>query len=192
MIRAGVWAAALASVCSAGAAHADATSLFTASLGASINLGQSGNPGESASFLASPQLEVRVRLLRALAFEVGVRPFDALPSEGSLVYTSRFRWSGILYLLPLDAFGLYAKGGLGGSDIEDMTTFSAPGNSYHFGGGLEIYLDEHFAIGSEVLFLLPGARSVVDKMMRDQTIPEMGDLIDPRNFQVSLGARFYI
>jgi hypothetical protein len=192
MNRTSAWAIALASVCSASAAHADATSLFTASIGASLNLGQAGDPGQAAAFQASPQLELRVRLLRALAFEVGVRPFDALPAEGSLVYTSRFRWSGILYLLPLDDFGMYAKAGLGGADIEDMFTFSSATNSYHFGGGLEIYLNEHFAIGSEVLFLLPGARSVVDKMMRDQVIPEIGDLVNPRNFQVSLGARFYL
>jgi hypothetical protein len=155
-------------------------------------VGQSGDPGQSATIQAGPQLELRVRLLRALAFEVGVRPLDGLPAEGSLVYSSRLRWSGILYLVPLDDFGLYAKAGLGGNSFEDMITFSAPGNSYHFGGGLEVYLTEHIAVGSEVLFLLPGARSVVDKMMRDQVIPEVGDLLDPRNFQVSLGARYYL
>jgi hypothetical protein len=73
-----------------------------------------------------------------------------------------------------------------------MVTFSSASNSYHFGGGVEVYLTDHLAVGSEVLFLLPGARSVVDKMMRDQAIPEIGDLVNPRNFRVALGARYYL
>lgn len=192
MIRSGLTALAVLASSLAGAAHADATSLLTASLGASLGMGQSGNPGQSAAMQIGPQLELRVRILRALAFEVGVRPFDSLPSEGSLVYSSRFSWSGLLYVLPLDAFGLYAKAGLGGAELKDMVTFSSATNSYHFGGGLEVYLDDNFALGSEVLFLLPGARSVVDKMMRDQTVPEIADLVNPRNFRVSVAARYYL
>ncbi len=192
MIRAALTAMAVLASSFATAAHADATSLLTASLGASFSMGQSGDPGAATSLQVGPEIELRVRVLRALAFEVGVRPLDSLPSEGSLVYSSRFRWSGLLYILPLDAFGMYAKAGLGGANLEDMVTFSSATNSYHFGGGLEVYLDDNFAIGSEVLFLLPGARSVVDKMMRDQTVPELGDLVDPRNFRVSVGARYYL
>lgn len=192
MNRTGLAALAVIFSSPASAAHADATSLLTASLGASFSLGQSGDPGGNAAFQVGPEIELRVRVLRALAFEIGVRPLDELPAEGSLVYSSRFRWSGLLYLLPLDAFGLYAKAGLGGATMEDMVTFSSATNSYHVGGGLEVYLDDNLAIGSEVLFLLPGARSVVDKMMRDQAIPELGDLIDPRNFRVSVGARYYL
>lgn len=192
MFRAALTACAVTATLSASAAFADATSLLTASVGGSFSLGQSGDPGARPALSVGPELELRVRVLRALAFEIGVRPLDELPDEGSLVYSSRFRWSGILYLLPLDAFGLYAKAGLGGASLEDMVTFSSASNSYHFGGGVEVYLTDHLAVGSEVLFLLPGARSVVDKMMRDQTIPELGDLVNPRNFRVALGARYYL
>ena len=81
-------------------------------------------------------------------------------------------------------------------------------NSYHAGAGLEVSINDSLALSFEYLLLVPSAASATstvadfysDEITRFQrgepaqenvATPQVSDFINPNNFRLALGARYY-
>jgi hypothetical protein len=188
------------------AALADAHSLVTFSVGTAFAFGQASDPRSEAQSSATPDLELRLRLFRVMAFDFAYSPLDQQQANTQLTFASQFRASAVLYLVPLEVIGVYAKAGLGGQTLGDLTTVTSATNSYHGGGGLEVYLTDHVALGAEFLVLVPGVTSiqktVANDLVRRQALvaaggsdvdPQLGvgDFVSAQNFRTSVNVRYF-
>jgi hypothetical protein len=155
------------------------------------------------------ELTATVRIARFLGFSFSYNPFSV--DGGDLGFGSNFRMTGILYLVPTRWVSIYVLGGLGARDIRDLGTVTGETNTYHAGGGIEVYLGDHFALHAEYLWLIPGYERIMDSVRADgggTTDIDLGedmapisaplpsaslwDCFDAGNFQVTLGLRYYI
>jgi len=197
-------------------AHAGSQSWLTLGVGFEGGLSRHADQqGETVREL-STELTLRLRILRifGVSMALNTHPEDA-PDSG-LTYSSRYRVTGILYLIPNRRVSLYAVFGLGARDILDVASFSGSTTTYHTGGGLEWYLGDHFALNMEYLWLIPGASAIEGEInaraeawaeeqaaaavstaagtvpMRANA-PEINpiDFVDPGNFQLTVGVRYY-
>lgn len=190
------------------AASADSGSLFTVALGTSVGVSRTGDLRADAHESVSPSVDLRLRLFRVMGLDIGYSPLTSNDPSSTLVYQGPLSLSAVLYLVPLSSFGLYAKAGVSGADPKDLFTLTADANAYHGGGGLEVYLGEHFAVGAEFLVLLPGLRSVEKALVADALRRsalretsgaaaaadkplEVGDFVHGGNFKTSLSLRYF-
>jgi len=159
------------------------------------------------------ELALRLRLFRILGAQLSYNLASAAET-GELSFTSKWRLTGVLYLLPTEHLSIYVLGGLGARDIHDLGTVTGPTNSYHAGLGLEIYVGRRFAVSFEYLWIVPGYASMeaVIRDRADQAIPDpveiesgaampmqielpqlsISDFLDAGNFQINVGVRFYL
>lgn len=188
-----------------GSAMADANSMLTVAVGTGMSVTRSKDLDSNAWRNAvAPEINLRLRLFRALAFELGFTPGREAPTDVELCYDSTYRASALLYLVPLDSFGLYAKLGFGGDRVSDMVSVTSPSNSYHGGGGIDVYLWDHLAVGAEFLLLTPGVTAVEDAILRralttggedapKKSLDElsMTDFVSADNFRTTLSLRYF-
>jgi hypothetical protein len=188
------------------AALADAHSLVTVSVGTAFAFGQASDPRSEARSSATPDLELRLRLFHVMAFDFSYSPLDRPQANAQLTFSSQFRASAVLYLVPLEVLGVYAKAGIGGQSLGDLATVTSPTNSYHGGGGVEVYLTDHVALGAEFLVLVPGVTSiqkaVANDLVRRQALVAaggsdtdqglgVGDFLSAQNFRTSVNLRYF-
>lgn len=201
----------LASALAAPPARAMDPRLFSVGVGTSIGVSSRDAPGV-AGVDAVAELGVRVRGLYALGAELslnlggGTSAADQEPAFRSLL-----RFSGLLYVLPLEEVSVYAMGGMGAGEASDLLDPDGVTTSYHVGLGLEVPVWEGLSLGGEYLVVLPGPASVrqsfdrrvsalqgtIDAGADPQTVweAEFGgeapeDYVGMQNFEVRLSARW--
>jgi hypothetical protein len=189
-----------------GTAMADANSMLTVAVGTGMSITRSKDLDSSAwQSAVAPELNLRLKMFKVLALELGFTPGREAPTDVELCYDSTYRMSALLYLVPLDSFGLYAKLGFGGDRISDMVSVTSPSNSYHGGGGVDVYLWDHLAVGAEFLLLTPGITAVEDAILRrvltvaggedapKKSLDElsMTDFVSGDNFRTTLSLRYF-
>lgn len=189
-------------------ARADSNSLFTVALGTSLNVSRAQDLRADAHETVSPELDLRLRLFRVMGLELSYSPLSANDPSSTLVYQGQLSMSAVLYLVPLENFGLYAKAGISAGDPKDLFSATADSNAYHSGGGFEVYLGDHFALGAEFLVLMPGLASVEKAVTADalrrsalreagsvaaaaEKPLELGDFIKASNFKTSVALRYF-
>jgi len=168
--------------------------------------------GTARAFVSELTLRLRVVKVLGLSFAANLVPAR---DTGELVFTSQYRLSALLYVVPTEHVSVYLSGGYGAQRIEDLVTVTGSTNTYHAGAGLEVYLGEHVALHVEYLWLIPGAASIegsvvrratedvqqtVDDQIAAGTLPTTLDLPDisaadylsPGNFQLNFGLRWYL
>ncbi len=195
-------------------AMANSQSMFTVAVGTELGMNQHTQIEEGTKRSFVSELTLRVRMLKFLgaSFAYNLTPAH---STGDLEFTSTFRLSGLIYLVPTDTVSFYLTGGLGARKIQDLATISGSTNTYHAGGGLEFYIGDHFALHLEYLWLIPGARSIEDSVARHSQIDvqaterdlmngasiaaavdmpniSASDYLSPGNFQINFGLRLYL
>jgi hypothetical protein len=138
-------------------ALADSDSLLTLGVGTALGLTDTAESDP----VATGELLAKLRILLGLGVELSYNPWNDSPRQGQLTYDSAFRLSGLLYIVPTTPVGGYLKVGVGSNDMRLLFDVTGETASYHGGGGLEIYLGKHVAIGGEFLFLVPGVHSVM-------------------------------
>lgn len=179
-------------------AHAGTDDWLTVGLGASAGVLQSGDDVTRLSH----ELRAGVRLFRGLGAEVSYNPGGAF-ARGALVYDSILRMSALLYVLPTRPLGGYLKLGLGNQAFSRLTEWTHPSASYHGGVGLELHLNTHVALHSELLLLVPGVRSLGDSLRGEvdrvgptraaDALRSLGDrLRETRTFRAMVGIMFFI
>ena len=196
----------------AGSARAESNSLFSVGLGTGVGVSRHTPFKATPTSSFSSELSLKVKMLHFLGLELAYSPTDGQATSGasdSLVFDSKFRLSGLLYVVPTYPVGLYLKGGLGGGRVGDMFDASSDTSSYHAGGGLDVHIGSHVVIAAEFLLLIPGLESIKqtlstvtnEEIARFQAAgkpgtpatPELGvsDFINGNNFRVGLNARWF-
>lgn len=191
-------------------ARADSQSVLTLGIGVEAGVMRYATESGEASETVTAELTVRLRLARFLGFAFAYNPIAI--DGGQLGFGSAFRLTGILYLVPTRYVSIFVMGGLGARDIVDLGTVTGETNTYHAGGGLEVYLGDHFALTLEYLWLVPGYSRIVEAATPSDSsetvdidlggeagtvavpVPstDVWDCFDAGNFQISLGVRYYI
>ncbi len=196
-------------------AHAGSQSLLTLGIGAELGYGQY-NPNSNdpmGGFIA--ELTARVRLFRILGVQFSYNLTGAIDT-GDLSFSSKYRLTGILYLLPNRRVSVYVMGGVGARDIREIISVTGATNSYHLGAGIEVYFGRRFAISLEYCWIVPGYASMEQSVQAEidsarptisdvpegesatvplgYSLPEINvmDFLDAGNFQATLGLRFYL
>ena len=197
-----------------GQANAKPLRLLGLGVGADTGYAQSTGLNTAAKTNFVSEVSVRLDLLYLLGVDFSynygeMSPYT--PGEG-LVFDAKYRVSGIFYLVPSSLASLYLKAGIGGQDISELTSVQSDGNSYHAGGGLEVYFTDNLAISFEYLMLLPGAASIQNSLNAqtenfnnglgqvasalngsegNPANISLGDFVSPNNFQAKAGLKLY-
>lgn len=195
-------------------AAAGSQSLITLGMGTEFGVNRHSpiEGGTARAFVSELTLRLRVVKVLGLSFAYNVVPAK---DTGELVFTSTYRLSALLYVVPTRHLSLYLSGGYGAQRIGDLITVTGPTNTYHAGAGLEVYIGDHVALHVEYLWLIPGAASIegsvtrratedvqasVDEHTASGTVPttlelpdiSAGDYLRPGNFQLNFGFRWYL
>lgn len=195
-------------------AAAGSQSLVTLGMGTEFGVNRHSpiEGGTARAFVS--ELTLRLRFVKVLGFSFA---YNLAPAKdtGELVFTSSYRMSALLYVVPTDHISLYLSGGYGAQRADDLITVTGSTNTYHAGAGLEVYIGDHVALHVEYLWLVPGAASIegsvtrratadvqesVDQHTAAGTIPttldlpdiSAGDYLSPGNFQLNFGFRWYL
>ncbi len=185
--------------------------LFSAGIGSSLGGSHVAGPlGTSVSGFSS-ELSIRVHALYVLGLDFAYAPADnGMTSEG-LTFGNALRLSALLYVVPTQWASLYAKVGVEASGFGGLFDWSASGNAFHLGGGVEVPITENWYVGGEFLMLIPGVDSVTGhaskslesqmNLMRgglsaagatpSQAAPGISDYVDGNNYRLSASVRYY-
>ncbi|MBR58975.1 MAG: hypothetical protein CMH54_13275 [Myxococcales bacterium] len=198
-----------------GLAHAKALDWFGMGIGTGGGYQQASGIGTDASSGVISELNVRVDLLQVLGVDFAYNMGD-LTNPGShdgLVYDARYRLSALLHVVPTGVGSLYLKAGIGGHQMDEIVQVQSMGNSYHAGGGLELYIAGGVALSFEYLMLLPGAASVERVLYASEQssndpfsqtfgalsaaeglesgLPQLSDFVSASNFQATTSLKYY-
>lgn len=199
-----------------GVAPAQASSQSIVTIGVGTDLGVNHHlpteGGSSRSFIS--ELSLRLRLVHFLGFSFA---YNLAPASrtGELVFTSTYRMTALVYVVPTEKVSFYLSGGFGALKIQDLGTVTGSTNTYHAGAGLEFYIGDHIALHIEYLWMIPGVSSIKGSVERRAT-QEVGDTVadsvasgaipgsidlpsisasdylSPENFQINFGFRWYL
>ncbi len=174
-------------------ADAGTYSLFTVGLGSSVSYERVRDYRADTDGSFGATLSLRLQILRYVALELGYAPKQGWDGDTQLVFASAYRVSAMLYPVHAERFGIYLKAGYGGSHLKDLITLTSPTNTYHFGGGFEVYLRDKFAVGAEFTTIVPGVGSIKSTMLRNIDKPDfkLGDFIRIENFRVGITGQYY-
>ncbi|MEL6544455.1 MAG: hypothetical protein AAFQ82_07500 [Myxococcota bacterium] len=111
-------------------------------------------------------LKTRLRLLLAFGAELSYQPAEAGHSDSSTGV------HGLLYLLPTSPVGGYLKAGWSNGQLG---TIGRNDDRYDVGGGFELYMGEHVALGAEYLRSFPDVQSLGDSMQRGDGLWNQGE-----------------
>ncbi len=154
------------------------------------------------------ELNIKLKAFQVVALELAYSPTDIIDAR-QLVFESRFRVSGLIYIVPTYPVNLYLKGGIGGGRFEELFSIEGLTNSYHGGAGVDWHIGDHWVVGGEFLLLFPGVNSVKNTIEKyaneelkryEETLAEyeppevqleVADFISASNFRLAFSARYY-
>jgi Outer membrane protein beta-barrel domain len=149
------------------------------------------------------ELNLRFKLLKILGIDASYNLASEHQVGAGEVFASKYRISALIYPIPTNVLSVYLSGGIGASSISDLSNDSLTSKSFHAGGGLEVYLGDHFTLTGEFLILVPDVNRIAvsrqpirlsesgDLPMGQVTTPSASDYISAENFQVNLGLKFF-
>lgn len=184
--------AVVATIAYGSTAKADAKSLFA--YGVNTSLGMRQNSGENDAATnersATGSFGLQLKLLRFLGVELGYSPFGS--GRDAVRFENPWSASALLYIVPTTPVGAYLKGGVGNTAIGRIFDVDGDTASYHGGAGIEVYVTDHLVIGSEFLFLTPGARAIIDGITaQEEARRHPSYYVAPSNFRAALRASYF-
>lgn len=145
-------------------AFADGSSIMTIGVGGGVGIHKTEHTGNQSETAFVNQANVRVKALYFLGLDFAYdmsRNADLVDIDpGELRMQAKMRLTGLLYPYSGEAAGFYLGGGVGGSRLGEVFSIDAPGNSYHFGAGLEFHLNDHVTIDTSFFLVMPGISSI--------------------------------
>ena len=184
-------------------AQAASTSLLTLGGGPTVGLTHVLPVTGGSTNVVVSEMNVRLKLLKVLGFDLNYNMTGEKELGHGEVYSSNLRASALLYVVPTSVLSLYLSAGAGASNFSSLTSDSATNKSYHGGAGMEIYVGKHIALSTEFLMLIPQVDKIVvsQKPLRidemgsldtgSMTGPNIADYISPKNFQLTLGLKYF-
>jgi hypothetical protein len=188
----------------AGPVLADSDSLITLGLGQSLGVSHVKPVSGGTANNVVTEFNMRLRMLAVLGVDFNYNMSGEQTVGHGESYSSNYRLSALLYLVPTSVMSLYLSAGAGASELSSLTESDLLNKSYHGGGGLEVYIGSHMSLAAEFLMLIPEVEQIVvsqqalrvDASARPTgaslvDAPEVSDYITPENFQLSLGLKYY-
>ncbi len=184
-------------------AHASSTSLLTLGGGPTVGLSHVLPVTGGSTNVVISEMNVRLKMLRVLGFDLNYNMAGETELGHGEVYSSNLRASALLYVVPTSVLSIYLSAGAGASNFNSLTSDSATDKSYHGGAGMEIYVGKHLALSTEFLMLIPQVDKIVvsQKPLRvdemgsldtgSMTGPNVADYINPKNFQLTFGLKYF-
>lgn len=189
-------------------AQAGPTDMVTGSVGTSFGLTNSTQLNSDAGQRFVSEIQLRGRFVQVLGLELTYNPAATGASNSALVFDSQFRLAGQIFFLPLDFMSAYLSFGVGANNMGELFSIAGDGNSYHAGVGTEFYVWDNLAVGAEWLMIVPGVRSIQKTVVThaltaafpgdDAAEPAVDvnnlspwDFVNPKNFQLTVGVRYY-
>lgn len=184
-------------------AQAANTSLLTLGGGPTVGLSHVLPVTGGSTNVVVSEMNLRLKLLRVLGFDLNYNMTGEQELGHGEVYSSNLRASALLYVVPTSVLSLYLSAGAGASSFNSLTSDSATDKSYHGGAGMEIYVGKHLALSTEFIMLVPQVDRIVvsqqplrvDEMGSLDTGsisgPNLSDYISPKNFQVTMGLKYF-
>ncbi len=154
----------LAFVMFAGHATAASDSLVTVGVGAQYGF-VSGSVSDVNRDAPEHQygLVGRLKLLRFVGLEVATQ-FDHEPNSQSERLLSPRYQVGLMANLPTQYLCAFVVGGIGAHGGGDLVDPSGETTSFHLGGGVEVFVGEHVAIGGDLRYRVPGVHEVSERV----------------------------
>lgn len=172
-------------------AHAGVNSLVAFGVNTALSVRQNNGEDVGAperSFMNS--FGMQLKLLRGLGFELNYAPIGTSNlAQQQVRFDNPWTASGLIYVVPLTPVAGYLKAGCGNSSLSNIFSLSNQTASYHAGAGLEVHVTKHVVLGTEFLWLIPGAHSIVSGVSGGQR--ETRYYASPSNFRASLRASWY-
>jgi hypothetical protein len=172
---------------------AEAHSLLDVAAIADVAYGGSIDNALGHDLRVSPELGLRVDLLWYLGAEMTVKPID-FATAGAPGVDARFKASALLYLITMEKFDFYVKGGVGSMDATHLFSFSASDASLHAGVGIDVRITDSIAVAVEGLAVQEGLRRIFDSAA---VLAASGDdnaamhAAMPKTFLTKVGVRYY-
>lgn len=185
--------------------------MFAVGVGTSIGVSSREAPG-AAGVDPVAELGLRVRGLYVLGAELSLNlGGGSSAADGAPAFRSLLRFSGLLYVLPLEQLSIYAIGGMGAGEAADFLDPDGLTTSYHAGLGLEVPIWDGLSLGGEYLMIIPGPASVRQSIdhrvsalkatVLDGANPETAyqaefggespeDYVGPQNFEARVSVRW--
>jgi hypothetical protein len=170
-------------------AKADARSWFAYGVNTSLALRQNPSEDGAIEHTVMSTFGIQLKLLRFLGVELGYAPIGA--GARDVRFDNPWNASALLYIVPTSPVGAYLKGGVGNSALSHIFSVDTK-QTYHAGLGLEFYATDHLVLGSEFLFLTPGARTIMDALSGANDGPrDASYYVGPSHFRASFRASYY-
>ena len=93
-------------------------------------------------------------------------------------------------------FDLYLGVGLASATFSDLVDIEGPSTVYRVGGGAEVILGGHWALGVDAYWGLAGIgyfnKRLTESLQSEQVIPDPRDQIDPDQIELGFALRYYL
>lgn len=172
-------------------AHAGVNSLVAVGVNTAFSMRQNNTENadtQERTFVNSFGLQLK--LLRGIAFELNYAPIGMSSQDPQQTrFDNPLTASGLIYIVPLTPVAGYLKGGVGNTGFGTLFRVGNETATYHAGAGLEVHLTKHVVLGTEFLWLIPGASQVVSGVANDNRSASY--YVTPSNFRASFRASWY-
>ena len=152
--------------------------------------GQTVASGEDYTFHGGLRLELFY--LFGAEFEATYVP-DELSGD---IYRPSYRLTGHLHLMNFRYLDFYLGVGLASAELGDVVNIEGPSTIYRAGGGLEIIIAGHWALGVDAYWSVAGIgyfnKRLTESLQNDQGIPDPMEQVDPGQIEVGLALRYYL
>ncbi|MGM0576271.1 MAG: hypothetical protein ACQEXJ_11125 [Myxococcota bacterium] len=196
--------------------RADNNGPITLGLGTGLGVHRTAQPNAAPDSQIVSNMNLRLKMLWFLGVDLTWSYMPAQQPDDELQFGAELRATGLVYPIPTDVVGVYLGAGIGAGNFGDLVSVTAPSNSYHVGGGLEVHVTDHITLDGSFFMIIPGYASIErdvtrralstyenarDEIRTQQDLERVHDLagdavevrdyISPKNFEVLLRGMFY-
>lgn len=177
---------------SATQAHANSDDWFTLGGGAQYSYVQ----GDVAQDPEVGQLQygllTRAKILRFVGLEASWQLDHEAGTQSERLLSPRYSLGLMLNLVPTEYFTLYGITGTGAHEVGHLIDLDGDTTSLFVGGGLEIYVGDHFAVGGDLRFRLPGPRHVKEEVVETRSSDPVEDALRFDVWQANVMVAWYL
>lgn len=137
-------------------------------------------------------LLTRAKVLRFVGIEASWQLDHEVGSQSDRIMSPRYQLGLMLNLIPTRYFTVFGVAGTGAHDPGHLIDLDGETTSLFAGGGLEIYIGEHVAIGGDVRFRAPGPRHVKDEVVELRSSAPLEEALQLNVWQANMMVAWYL
>ncbi|MFN3201764.1 MAG: hypothetical protein ACE366_25390 [Bradymonadia bacterium] len=179
-------------LCISGPAAADSDSWFTLGGGAHYSFVQdqvSENPEVGQMHYG---LLTRAKILRFVGLEASWQLDHEAGSQADRILSPRYQLGLMLNLVPTKYFTLFGVLGTGAHEAGHLINLNGASTSLFTGGGLEVYLGDHVAVGFDLRFRLPGPYHLKEEVVEERSSEPLEEALQFNVWQANMMVAWYL